>query len=141
MDRFVALLDRHPLIFSHVLLALGALALGIFILLLRKGDTRHRTLGWVWVVLMGGAALTSAFIRDFHLPNIAGFTPIHAFTALVAVELPRAVWHVRHGRVQAHRQAMRGLYIGGCVVAGTLAFLPGRFLGSMLWPRVSALLG
>ena len=27
----------------------------------------------------------------------------------------------------------RGIYIGGCVVAGLFTLLPGRFLGSLLW--------
>lgn len=133
MNRFALLLERHPLVFAHLMLALAALALGVFILWGRKGNTTHRWVGWTWVLLMGGAALTSAFIRDYNLPNLAGITPIHAFTAFVLWQLPRGVWYARQGRIDAHRSTMRGLYLGGCLAAGVFTLLPGRFLGTMLW--------
>lgn len=133
MEHLAQLLQRHPLVFAHLVLALGALVLGAVILWGRKGDTRHRWMGWTWVASMGGTALSSAFIRDYSLPNLAGITPIHAFTAFVAWQLPRGVWHARHGRVDAHRRTMRGLYQGGCLIAGLFTLLPGRFLGSLLW--------
>ena len=47
--------------------------------------------------------------------------------------LPLAIWHIRRGNVDGHRKAMKGMYIGGCVVAGLFTLLPGRFLGSLLW--------
>lgn len=133
MNRFALLLERHPLVFAHLMLALAALALGAFMLWGRKGNTTHRWAGWTWVLLMGGVALTSAFIRDYNLPNVAGITPIHAFTVVVLWQLPRGVWYARQGQVEAHRKTMRGLYLGGCLVAGAFTLLPGRFLGTMLW--------
>jgi uncharacterized membrane protein len=141
MHPLLMLLERHPLVFAHMLMAVGALLLGLRMLRARKGDARHRRLGWVWVALMGGTAASSAFILDSGLPNIGGFTPIHAFTVLVLAQLPRAVGHARAGRVQAHRQAMRGLYFGGCLAAGAFALLPGRFLGRLLWTHALALAG
>ena len=74
--------------------------------------------------------------RDFQHPNIAGVTPIHAFTLLVAINLPRGILAIRRGQVQAHRQAMRGIFIGGCLVAGVFTLLPGRFLGTLLWKQL-----
>ena len=133
---FADLLQRHPLIFFHLVTAIGALLIGTVVMLRRKGTAGHRAWGWAWVVLMGSTAVASAFIRDVHLPNIAGITPIHAFTALVAINLPRGIWFIRHGNVAAHRQAMRGIYIGGCLVAGLFTLLPGRFLGRLLWPAL-----
>jgi hypothetical protein len=84
-------------------------------------------------VLIGSTAMASAFIRDYQLPNLGGITPIHAFTVLVAVDLPRGIWQVRHGNVAAHRRSMRRLYIGACVLAGVFTLLPGRFLAQLLW--------
>lgn len=139
LHRFALLLDRHPLVFVHLVCALGALLVGGWLLRGRKGDAVHRGAGWTWVLLMGGAALSAAFIRDFRMPNIAGFTPIHVFVAMVAVQLPIGVWHARRGNVAAHRKTMRGMYMGGCIVAGVLALLPGRFLGSMVWPALANL--
>jgi uncharacterized membrane protein len=139
LHRFSLLLDRHPLVFAHLVCALAALALGAFMLRGRKGSPLHRRTGWVWVGLMAGVAVSGAFIRDYTLPNLAGFTPIHLFVGLVAWQLPRAVLHARRGDIAAHRQAMRGLYQGGCLVAGAFTLLPGRFLGSMLWPALAGL--
>ncbi|MBL8330838.1 MAG: DUF2306 domain-containing protein [Rubrivivax sp.] len=133
MDAFNRLLHQHPLIFFHLITAAAALVLGIVLMLRRKGTGSHRWLGWSWVLLMGTTTVLSAFIRDYGMPNIAGFTPIHAFTVLVAVQLPRGVWYIRRGNVQGHRQTMRGLFFGACVVAGIFTLLPGRFLGSLLW--------
>ena len=88
---------------------------------------------------MGATTVASAFIRDYGMPNIAGITPIHFFTAFVAVNLPRGIWFIRQGNVQAHRKTMRGMYIGGCIVAGVFTLLPGRFLGRQLWQAVGLL--
>jgi uncharacterized membrane protein len=136
IDHFTRLLHQHPLVFFHLLTAVGALALGIAIMSRRKGTGSHRALGWAWVLLMGSTAIASAFIRDYHLPNIAGITPIHAFTVLVSVNLPRGIWAIRHGQVKAHQKAMQGIFVGGCVVAGVFTLLPGRFLGTLLWKNL-----
>ncbi len=127
------LLHRHPLVFFHLVTALGALLVGSVVMLRRKGTGSHRAWGWAWVLLMGSTALASAFLRGEHMPNLAGITPIHAFTVLVAINLPRGIWFIRQGNVAAHRKAMRGMYIGGCIVAGVFTLLPGRFLGQLLW--------
>ena len=127
------LLHQHPLVFFHLVTAFAALLLGGVLLARRKGNSSHRALGWAWVALMGSTAVASGFIRDYHLPNLAGVTPIHAFTLLVAVKLPRGIWLIRRGDVIGHRKTMRGLYIGACVLAGVFTLLPGRFLGQLLW--------
>ena len=133
MDALITLMHRHPLIFFHLLTACAALALGLVMLLRRKGTRSHRLLGWTWVALMGSTALATAFIRDYRLPNVFGYTPIHLFTLTVAVMLPLGIWYVKHGRIAGHRKTMSGLYIGACVIAGLFTLLPGRFLGSLLW--------
>lgn len=133
MNSMQRLLEQHPLIFVHMLCALGALVVGGVVLMRRKGTASHRASGWLWVVLMGTTTLTSAFIRDYRLPNVAGFTPIHLLTVTVGVLLPRAVVAARRGNIVAHRRSMRGIYIGGCIVAGLFTLLPMRFLGGQLW--------
>ena len=140
MDHFNQLLQRHPLVFAHLVLAVGALLLGALILWRRQGTPSHRWLGWGWVLLMGGAVVSSAFIRDYNLPNIAGITPIHAFTVWVAWQLPKGIWYIRQGQVQAHRKTMRGIYQGGCLIAGLFTLLPGRFLGTWLWGHTLGLM-
>jgi uncharacterized membrane protein len=120
MDAFARLAQQQPLIYFHLMSA-------------------HRALGWTWVVLMTSAAVTSAFIRDHGMPNIAGLTPVHLLTVTVGVLLPRAVWAARRGDIRSHRRSMRGIYIGGCIVAGLFALLPSRFLGQLLWTRLAPL--
>jgi uncharacterized membrane protein len=129
MDRFIFLMQNKPLVFVHLLAALGALLLGIAILTRRKGTFSHRTLGWTWIALMATAALSSVFIRDYRIVNVAGYTPIHLLTVTVALLLPLAIWRIRRGNVTGHRRMMTGLYVGGCIVAGLFALAPARFLG------------
>ncbi len=129
----LALMQRHALIFFHLVTAVAALGLGLYMLLRRKGTPAHRTLGWMWVVLMTVTALATVFLRDYRLPNLLGYTPIHLFTVLVAVTLPMGIAYIRRGNVNGHRRTMTWLYIGSCVIAGLFTLLPGRFLGSLLW--------
>lgn len=141
MDNLAALASQRPLIAVHLAAALVALLVGAVVMARPKGTFSHKTLGWTWVTLMAATSITSFFIRDRGMPNIAGFTPIHFFTAFVAVQLPLGIRHIRQGRVDAHRKTMRGLFFGACVVAGLFTLLPGRFLGRLLWHDVLGLVG
>jgi len=122
-----------PAVTIHVTLALGALVLGPLALGLRKGSRAHRVAGYAWVALMLGAALSSVFIRDFELPNIAGYTPIHIVTLLTFAGIGIALYYIFKRNIRAHRIAMWTTYINGCIVAGALALLPGRTLGQLVW--------
>jgi uncharacterized membrane protein len=133
MEHIAHLIETRPLIALHLFAALLALAIGIAVMARRKGTVNHKMLGWTWVVLMAVVAVSSAFIRDYNLPNIAGYTPIHAFTAFVAIGLPRGILRIRRGNVVGHRQMMTRMFFGACVVAGVFTLVPGRFLGDLLW--------
>jgi uncharacterized membrane protein len=133
MEHITSLIQSRPLIALHLAAALLALAVGAVVLARRKGTASHKALGWFWVVLTATTALSSVFIRDHGLPNVAGDTPIHVFTITTALSLPYGVVQIRRGRVGAHRMAMLNLFIGGGIVAGLLTLLPGRFLGNLFW--------
>lgn len=133
MDSIAHLIAQRPLIALHLAAALLALLIGAAVMARRKGTFSHRTLGWVWVTLMAVTTVASAFIRDHQLPNIAGYTPIHFFTAFTAVYIPLGIWRIRHGNVHAHRKIMRGLFFGACGVAGLFTLMPGRFMGNLVW--------
>ena len=129
-----ATLDHlSPAVLIHLFLALGALVLGPLALRARKGSRLHRGAGYAWVTLMLGAALSSVFIRDFRLPNVAGYTPIHILTVVTIAGVSTALVAIARRNVQAHRKAMLRAYVGGCIVAGAFALMPGRYLGSLLW--------
>lgn len=121
----------------HLLAALAALALGPLALWARRGAVQrprlHRAAGYAWVTLMLVAALSSVFIRDTMMPNIAGFSPIHLFVPVVLFGLFGAFWYLARRNFAGHRATMQGLYFGGCIGAGLFALAPGRYLGNLLW--------
>lgn len=121
-----------PAIIVHLWLAVGALILGPIALWLRKGSRGHRGLGYSWITLMAGAALSSIFIRDFKLPNLHGYTAIHLLTIATFAGIGLGIWHITQRNVARHRQSMQLTY-GAAVMAGLFALLPNRYLGSLLW--------
>ena len=126
-------MSLSPAIVIHLSMASSALLLGPIALTLRKGTRGHRAAGYAWITLMLGAALSALFIRDERLPNIAGYTPIHLFVPLTLLGIGSAIWAISRGRVRAHRSAMWSTYLGGCLAAGSMALLPQRYLGDLLW--------
>lgn len=133
-----------PLIGLHLGAALAALAIGPVALWARRSErpraALHRLAGYTWVTLMLVVALTALFIRDFRLPNIAGYTPIHLLVPVVIGTLAVAFWSLRRGRVRAHRRAMVTLYFSACIVTGALTLLPSRYLGQLVWGQWLGLL-
>lgn len=129
-----------PLIAIHMTAAIGALATGPVALWARKGRAQrprlHRAFGYAWVTLMIITAVSAIFIRDFRLPNLAGFTPIHLLVPVTLFGLFGAFWFLAHGNIAGHRKAMQRLYFGACVVAGGFTLLPGRYLGQLLWGQL-----
>ena len=90
-------MNFSPLIVIHMSAALGAIALGPVALWARQGAIKrpqlHRAFGYAWVTLMVvtalSAALSAVLIRDYRLPNIAGYTPLHLFIPLTLLGLTR----------------------------------------------------
>ncbi len=121
----------------HLTTALLALCLGPFAIWARRGATvrprLHRILGYVWVIVMVAAAVSAMFLRDYHLPNIWGYTPIHLFVVLTAFALFKSFRALAQGNIAKHRKEMQGLYYGACVGAGLFAMLPSRYLGHLVW--------
>lgn len=118
------LLNASLAIQIHTALALCAVVLTLAIFSIRRGSPAHRILGWSWVVLMTGVALSSFWIFEIRL--FGPFSPIHLLSVFVLVQLFSAVRAARTGKVQQHRQTMRGLVFGALVGAGVFTFLPGR---------------
>jgi uncharacterized membrane protein len=133
------MMTLSPVIAVHMTLALGALALGPVALTARKGSRLHRTSGYAWAVLMIGAAISSAFIRDFRLPNLMGYTPIHIVTVGTLVGVTAAIVFAARRNIALHKRIMWRTYLGGCVGAGLFALLPSRLLGDLVWHQLLAL--
>ncbi len=128
-----ALPQLSPAVAIHLALALGALLVGPLALTARKGSRLHRAGGYAWVMLMLGAALSAIFIRDFRLPNLAGFTPIHLLVIVTFAGIGRGIVYIVRRNVRGHRKAMWSTYLGACVGAGLFALLPNRYLGQLVW--------
>jgi uncharacterized membrane protein len=126
-----------PTIAVHMSLALSAVAIGPWVFWTRMGATTrpqlHRALGYAWVTCMLGAALTGLFIRDFRLPNLWGYTPIHLLIPLTLFSLYRAFRYLAAGNIPGHRKTMQQLYFWACIVTGIFTLLPGRYLGGLVW--------
>lgn len=117
-------------IWAHLVTMIGALALTPAILWQRRGDTRHRTLGYVWVTLMGLTALITFAIRT----NPSGrFSLIHLLSVFVLIQLPIIVLSARSHNHARHRRAIRGMVIGALLVAGFFTLPFGRLLGRWLF--------
>jgi uncharacterized membrane protein len=115
----------------HAFAAMAAFLLGIAQFVAPKGTLPHRTVGYVWVVLMLGVAASSFAIHG--MGQWYGFSAIHLLSVLVLVLLPLAVLAARRHHVDRHRKAMIGLFAGALVVAGAFTLLPGRIMHRVLF--------
>lgn len=115
--------DLSLAVVIHLATVVPAVPLGGYVLFRRKGDTLHRILGRIWVMLMLVTAISSFWLS---------LSFIHIFSVLVLVSIPLSLWRISKGDIVGHRRAMEGTYIG-LVVAGAFAFIPGRFLGTLLF--------
>lgn len=114
----------------HVVAATIGLVVGLVIFLLPKGTGFHRFLGWAWVSAMIVVAATSvAMIADFR----NGVNALHIFTVMTVVSLWAGLTGIRRGNVRQHAASMAGLYIGGLIIAGITAFIPGRTMWQVVF--------
>ena len=97
------LLNAAPAIQLHAFAALAAFAIGAVQLAAPKGTLPHRTIGWIWVLLMVIVAATSFWIHDG-----------------------------RH-RVDRHRHAMTAIFVGALVIAGVFTLMPGRIMHAVVF--------
>lgn len=122
----LSLVAAAPLVVRiHLTAALTALMIGIALMIRVKGTTLHKALGWTWVVAMGATAVSSLFIRQL---NQGHFSFIHLLSGWAIVGLPGAIYAIKRGNVRGHRRAMTSMFVGGLLVAGLFAFIPGRLL-------------
>ena len=124
-------LAAPPLVQLHATAALGALVLGAWQMAAPKGTLPHRRMGWAWVALMLAVVLSSFGITGVNAPG--RYSWIHGLSLFTLLALPAAVLHVRRGRVEAHRWAMVGLYLGALIVTGAFTLLSGRLMARIVF--------
>ncbi len=122
----LALVAAAPLkIQIHLTAAVTALVVGTVLMIGVKGSALHRGLGWTWVIAMALTAISSLFIHEM---NHGAMSWIHLLSGWTIIALPIAVYAARRHKVALHRRFMTGLFVGGLIVAGGFAFIPGRLL-------------
>jgi uncharacterized membrane protein len=127
---FAPLLDAPAAIQLHAFAAMMAFALGVVQLSAPKGTLPHRTIGWLWVVLMTVVSLSSFWIHQLRLWG--EWSPIHLIAIFTLVTLPLAVWAAHRHAVERHRRAMTGLFFGALVIAGIFTLVPGRIMHAVV---------
>jgi uncharacterized membrane protein len=117
-------------VWLHLSTILVATALTPLMLLRRRGDRLHRTLGYVWVTAM---FLTAAISLDIRLINRGGFSPIHILSVWTMIQVPLIIWRARQHDWKRHRSAVRGMVIGALLIAGFFTFPFNRLMGNWLF--------
>jgi len=124
------LLEASPAIQIHVAAAVLAIALSGAMIAVRKGTTRHKLIGRMWVAMLATICLTSFFITQL---NNGHFSWIHLLSSGTLVGLAYAIWAVRHGYIRAHKYAMISTMVGALGGAGAFTFMPDRLLGQVFF--------
>ena len=121
-------------LYTHLITVLIAFPIGGWLLLNRKGTKAHRYLGKPYMVLMLITGFASLAMPAALGPTLFGhFGFIHLFSVLVLFSVPAAIMAIKRGDIAAHRGHMVGLYVGGILIAGTFAFMPGRLMHQVLF--------
>jgi uncharacterized membrane protein len=130
-------MQMSPVIAVHMTASLIALVIGPIAMWARLGQTKRpwiqRAIGYGWVSMMIVSAVSAIFIRDYGLPNIWGYTPIHLLIPFTAFWLVYGFRALAMKEIEKHRKAMIGLYLGACIGAGSFTLLPSRYLGGIVW--------
>ena len=114
----------------HLTAVVPAVVIGVVQLAAKKGTPRHKALGWIWVLAMVTAAISSFWIME--LRKGAGWSWIHLLSAWTLITLSCAIYFIRRGNVRAHQRFMVGTLLG-LAGAGIGALMPGRFLARLFF--------
>jgi uncharacterized membrane protein len=124
----------------HAATVIPAFFIGTWqILLSRKGARAHRAVGYVYLALMTITAIAALFIHAI-MPKspFFGLSPIHIFVPITLFGVASALYGAWTHNIRAHRSAMIGTYIGGLLIAGSLAFMPGRIMHTVVFGQAAA---
>src|ERR1700688_4701735 len=95
-----------------------------------KGTLPHRSIGWIWVLLMASVAISSLWIHQIRL--FGPWSPIHLLSIFTLTMLPFGVWMAHRHRVIDHRRIMISIFTDALVIAG-LFTLPGWIMHAVVF--------
>ncbi len=123
--------DRLTLtMWIHLSTVLVAVTLTPIMLLRRRGDRFHRSLGYVWCIAL---MLTAASSFDLRLINRGNFSWIHILSVFTLIEVPKLIYHARKHDWKKHRSSVRGLVGGALIIAGFFTFFWDRHMARWLF--------
>jgi uncharacterized membrane protein len=119
----------------HVFTVVPAFLLGTWMIFVsRKGAPLHRKLGCVYLILMTITAIAALFIHQIPAIDIVfGFGPIHIFSIITLSGVVGALRGAWSHNIKLHKRSMLGVYVGGLLIAGSFALLPGRLMHRVLF--------
>ncbi len=127
-------MDYHTLAYVHLATVAPCFVIGAWLLLRRKGTPIHKLLGTIYVSLILVSSVVAAFMPAVVGPRLFNhFGFIHLFCVVVFVSIPWALFAIHRGRAKTHGGHMRGVYVGGILIAGAFALMPGRLLPGWLF--------
>jgi uncharacterized membrane protein len=125
---FAPLLNAVAPIPLHAFAAMAALMIGIVQLAAPKGTLPHRTLGWVWIVLMLIISVSSFWIHGHSFRLWRSWSPIHLLSIFTPIMVVLGVFYAHTHNVRGHRITMISIFIGALVIAGVFTLVPGRIM-------------
>ena len=133
-------MNREPLLAAplpvqiHVATVIPAFILGAYqIFFSTKGSPHHRLTGYIYLTLMAITSVAALFIHEVNPAGPFGLSWIHLFVPLTLFGVYGALVTAHRHDIKGHRRAMIGVYVGGILIAGSLAFAPGRIMHSVVF--------
>jgi len=112
----------------HAVCAIAAEAVGVVQFTAPKGTIPHRTVGYLWVVLMGTVAITAIFIK-----TSGSFSWIHIFVPITLFGTVELAIRARRGMTARHRNLALVLFLAALLLPGAFTFLPGRLMHTVVF--------
>jgi uncharacterized membrane protein len=125
------LLNAAPVVQVHAFAAMTALALGVAQLAAPKGTLPHRTIGWIWVVLLLAISASSFFIHGIRMWG--EWSPIHILSVFTPLMLLLGVLAARRHDIRTHQITMVSIFAGALVLAGIFTLVPGRIMYAVVF--------
>ena len=124
----------NQIAYAHLSIIIPAFLLGTILIVMRKGSPLHKALGRTYLVLMLITGIITLTMSAKVGPTFLGhFGFIHLTSIYTLYLVPSAYFAARRGNITLHKLNMIGLYVGGILIAGTFAFMPGRMLNGFLF--------
>lgn len=118
----------------HVFTVVPAFLIGTWLIFFStKGARFHRALGYTYLVLMTITSVAAIFVHEINPKGFMGWSFIHLFVPLTLFGVFGALRGAWTRDIPLHRNSMIGVYIGGILIAGGFAFMPGRIMHQVIF--------